>query len=280
MRIDAHQHFIDYSTEEYPWIGEGHEVLKRSFLPGDLKPLLESIGFEASVAVQARQSLKETEWLLQLAEEHDWIKGVVGWVDLCSPEVERQLEQFAGHPRLKGVRHVIHDEPDLDFMLREDFLRGLSRLSAYGLTYDLLLFEQHLPNAVTVVNQFPELRFVLDHLAKPRIAGKSAAGWSRDVRRLAQSPNVYCKLSGMVTEADWGGWKPEEFTPFLDVVFDAFGPERLMIGSDWPVCTLSRDYRAVMGIVTGYLEAYPSDVRDQVLGGNCARFYGIDQGQA
>lgn len=275
MRIDSHQHFIDYRAEDYPWIGEQQSILKKAFLPPDLKPLLHSIAFDGAIAVQARQSLKETEWLLALADEHEFIQGVVGWVELCSPNVGQQLETFSKHPKLRGVRHVIHDEPDDDFMLREDFLRGLTLLGEYGLTYDLLIFEKHLPNAIRLVERLPEQPFVVDHLAKPRIREGSITEWSRNIKALAAKPNVFCKLSGMVTEADLKEWNSEQFTPYLDVVFEAFGPDRLMIGSDWPVCLLSRDYQSVMNIVIQYLDQLSSENREKVLGGNCARFYGI-----
>jgi Predicted metal-dependent hydrolase of the TIM-barrel fold len=285
MRIDAHVHFIDYNPEEYAWIGEDHRKLKRPFMPEDLKPLLDEAGFDGIVAVQARQSLKETEWLLRLADRCAWIKGVVGWVDLRSPELERQLAGFSAHPKLRGVRHVVHDEPDDDFMLRGDFRRGIGRLREYGLTYDLLLFPKHLPTAARLADEFPEQPFVLDHIAKPDIksgigsgdagGGEAFPAWKRDMHELAKRPNVSCKLSGMVTEADWERWTEADFAPYLDAAFEAFGPDRLMIGSDWPVCTVSRDYRSVMGIVIRYLERYPEDVRDKVLGGNCASFYGL-----
>ncbi|MFD2701178.1 amidohydrolase family protein [Paenibacillus shunpengii] len=277
LRIDAHQHFIDYATVDYPWIDDRHGALKRPFMPADLKPLLDSMSFNGSIAVQARQSLHETEWLLSLADEFDFVYGVVGWVDLCSPAVSAQLESFGAHPKLKGIRHVIQDEPDDRFMLRDDFLHGLSLLGRYGLTYDLLLFERHLPNASILTQMFPEQKFVLDHLAKPRIMEGQLDSWRSGIQELAKSPNVYCKLSGMVTEADWANWREEDFVPYLDTVFEAFGPDRLMIGSDWPVCTVSRDYRAVMNVVITYINQLPTEIQDRILGGNCARFYNIDE---
>ncbi len=276
-RIDAHQHFIDYSPEEYPWIDGEMQALQRPFMPYDLKPLLDDLSFDGCIAVQARQSLKETEWLLQLAEEQDWIRGVVGWVDLRSPDVRQQLERFSRSPKLRGVRHVIHDEQDDEFVLGEDFNRGISMLQHFHLTYDLLVFEKHLPQTLRFVGQHPHQPFVVDHIAKPNIKAQAVDDWSRDIRALAAHGNVYCKLSGLVTEADWRGWREEDFAPYLDIAFDAFGPDRLMIGSDWPVCTVSRDYQSVMNIVIRYLASrFPRHVQDQVLGGNCARFYAID----
>lgn len=276
MRIDAHQHFWHYNPTEHVWMTEEMALLKHDFLPGDLLPLLKATGFDGSIAVQARQNLEETRWLLQLAEEHPFIKGVVGWLDLCSPDVEIQLEQFARHPKLVGVRHVLHDEPDDGFMLRPEFLRGIGQLSEFGLTYDLLLFPKHLPAASQLVQAFPAQSFILDHIAKPSIADRVLSPWREDLRTLASFKNVSCKLSGMVTEAKWKEWKRDDFRIFLDVVFEAFSPERLMIGSDWPVCTLSGDYDATMQIVMDYVQQFPSPMRAGILGGNCARIYNIE----
>ncbi|MFZ0745824.1 MAG: amidohydrolase family protein [Terracidiphilus sp.] len=278
MRLDAHQHFWQYNPAEHVWMTDAMAALKRDFLPQDLKPLLAANGFDGSIAVQARQSLEETRWLLELAEQNDSIKGVVGWVDLCSAELAGQLGQFAGHPRLVGVRHIVQDEPDDEFMLRADFRRGIARLAEYSLTYDLLLYPRHLPVAVKLVREFPEQAFVLDHIAKPAIAEESVEPWEPDLRELAKLRNVSCKLSGMVTEARWKQWRVEDFRRYLDVVFDAFGAERLMIGSDWPVCTLSGDYAATVGIVMDYVGQMRAGERDGILGGNCARFYGVLHG--
>lgn len=271
LRLDAHQHFWHFSPDDYGWMDDRMEVIRRDFLPVDLKPLLDDSGFHGCIAVQARQCLEETAWLLELADTHDFIRGVVGWVDLRSDELPDQLERFASHPKLVGVRHVVHDEPEDDFMLGEAFRRGIARLHEHGLTYDLLLFPKHLPVAAELVREFPEQPFVLDHIAKPPIARGELAPWREDLIELAKSPNVFCKLSGMVTETTWHQWQPADFRPYLDAVLDAFGPERVMIGSDWPVCTLSGDYRSTMSIVTGFVQD------ERILGDNCARFYGIDE---
>ena len=251
------------------------EVLRRNYLPGELKPLLSASGFDGTIAVQARQMVEETEWLLQLADTHNFIKGVVGWVDLRSPALGAQLAKFAAHPKLVGVRHVVHDEPDDNFMLRPEFRRGIRQLREFNLTYDLLLFPKHLPVAVKLVAEFPEQPFVLDHIAKPAIREGQIFPWKEDLKRLAEFPQVYCKLSGLVTEAKWKQWRPADFHRYLDIVIEAFGPERLMIGSDWPVCTLSGDYAATMRIVTDYVQKFPTEICEGILGGNCARFYGI-----
>lgn len=275
MRVDAHQHFWAYSADNYPWIGEGMERLARDYLPADLKPLLAAKGLAGSVAVQARQSLEETRWLLALAAEHPGILGVVGWVDLRSEDVGSQLAEFAGNPRFVGVRHVVQDEPDVRFLLGEAFVRGLRQLQAHGLTYDLLLFPPQLPAAIDVVGMLPEQPFVLDHLAKPGIKAGTLDPWRADIQALAKHPNVTCKLSGMVTEAAWQGWKREDFTPYLEVALEAFGPSRLMYGSDWPVCLLAAEYPDVFGIVEDFLGKLGDDERQQILGGTATRFYGL-----
>ena len=275
MRLDAHQHFWQYNPAEHVWMTEVMAALKRDFMPKDLKPLLAASGFEGCIAVQARQSLEETHWLLSLAEEYDFIQGVVGWVDLCSPDLPRVLDGLEGSARLVGVRHVVQDEPDDAFMLRPEFRRGIARLAENGLMYDLLVYPRQLYAAVKLAREFPAQRFVLDHIAKPAIADGQMEPWATQLRELAKLPNVTCKLSGMVTEAKWKQWREDDFRPYLDVVFDAFGAERLMIGSDWPVCTLAGGYAEVMGIVMDYVAQLPEEQRDGVLGGNCARVYGI-----
>ena len=250
-------------------------ALKHDFLPADLAPLLKTIHFDGCVAVQARQSLAETEWLLELAESHSFIKGVVGWVDLQSEKLSEQLQKFSRRPKLAGVRHVVHDEPDDHFMLRPQFRRGIAQLREFGLTYDLLLFPKHLPVAALLVEEFPQQPFVLDHIAKPGIAEGTISPWQVDLRRLAKFPNVFCKLSGMVTEARWKQWLPVDFERYLDVVVEAFGASRLMIGSDWPVCLVSGDYATVMNIVIDYVKKFPPHLQAAILGENCAAFYGI-----
>jgi L-fuconolactonase len=251
-------------------------ILKQDYLPRDLDPLLAGIQFDGCISVQARQNLEETRWLLELAEHHPFIKGVVGWVDLRSEQLAAQLDRFARCPKLVGVRHVVHDEPDDNFMLRPEFRRGIAQLRTFNLTYDLLLFPKHLAPAAQLVEEFPEQPFVLDHIAKPGIAEGSVSPWREDLQTLAQFPNVFCKLSGMVTEAKWKQWQPADFHRYLDIVLEAFGSSRLMIGSDWPVCTLSGDYDSVMNIVINYVEKLPLPAQAGILGENCARFYKIE----
>ncbi len=275
MRIDSHQHFWQYQAADYPWISDAMTVLRRDFLPNDLAPLLKSIQFDGSIAVQARQTLAETEWLLQLADSNSMVRGVVGWVDLRSPQLHQQLQKLAPHPKLVGVRHVVQDEPDDEFMLRPDFHRGIAQLRGFDLTYDLLLFPRHLRAAAKLVKAFPEQRFVLDHIAKPRIREGKLAPWDADMQQLAQYPNVFCKLSGMVTEAGWNQWRDEDFRPYLEIALKSFGPERLMIGSDWPVCTVSGDYVSTMRIVMDHIQALSATEQAAILGDNCLRFYGL-----
>jgi len=275
VRIDAHQHFWKYSREEYPWIGAGMERLARDHLPADLAPLARAAGIGGSVAVQARQSLAETRWLLELAEADPFVVGVVGWVDLRSPAVGEELAALAGRPKLVGVRHVVQDEPDPRFLLGEAFVRGLEQLHQHGLAYDLLLYPPQLPAAVELAGRLPGQPFVLDHLAKPRVKTGEIEPWRRDVEALARRQNVCCKVSGLVTEAAWRRWRRADFTPYLEVVLAAFGPGRLLFGSDWPVCLLSGDYPDVVGIAEDFFSLLSAAEREAVFGGNAARFYGL-----
>jgi L-fuconolactonase len=275
MKIDAHQHFWQYMPEEYGWIGPQMAILQKDHLPGDLAPLLETTGLDGTVAVQARQSLEETAWLLALSDRYPVIKGVVGWVDLCSAEVPAQLERFCTHPKFLGVRHVVQDEIDDRFMLCADFVRGIAALNGYGLTYDILIFPRHLAVAHELVRQFPDQSFVLDHLAKPLIKEGLISPWAKDIRRLAALPNVTCKLSGMVTEADWDCWQPADMWPYMDTVFEAFGAQRIMFGSDWPVCRVAATYSQVVEIISDYVDNLSEDEQAAVWGGTAAGFYGL-----
>jgi len=275
MRIDAHQHFWHYNPQEYEWIDDSMSTLRRDFLPTDLLLELEKSGFDGTIAVQAQQTLAETKWLLELAATSSFVLGVVGWVDLQSPDVVSQLAELAGNPKLVGIRHVVQNEPDDQFLLRPRFLRGISVLEKFGLAYDILIYPQQLPVAIEFVQRFPRQRFVLDHLAKPLVKSGVLQPWASGIRKLAEFPNVFCKLSGLVTEADWSDWKPAQIKPYLDVALESFGSERLMIGSDWPVCTVAASYSEVMNLVTEYLGCYSDDVRNAVLGGNAAKFWNL-----
>jgi L-fuconolactonase len=271
-RIDAHQHFWRYAPETHGWIDESMVALRRDFLPHDLEPLLNEADIDGCIAVQAQQDSGETEWLLELADAHPFIRGVVGWVDLCAPDAPKQLERLASHPRLCAIRHVVQSEPD-GFMLRAEFQRGIATLAEFGLAYDILIYARQLPEATTLVGAFPDQRFVVDHIAKPGIRAREIREWARDMTALARYPNVQCKLSGMVTEADWDAWTPADFAPYMDVVFDCFGPERLLVGSDWPVCTVAGSYQDVMSVIMSRIDELTARDRAAVLGGNATRFY-------
>jgi L-fuconolactonase len=273
MLIDSHQHFWRYNAAEYGWIDESMLPLRRDFLPGDLKVEMDSLGIRASIAVQASQTEGETRWLLGLSDRHRFVAGVVGWVDLQADDIEIRLARAAAHPKLVGVRHVLQSEPDDRFMLRPAFRRGIAVLHDFGLTYDILIYPRHLPVASEFVAEFPMQPFVLDHLAKPQIKVREIDRWARDLRVLAAAPNVSCKLSGLVTEADWKNWKPEDIHPYLDVAFDCFGARRLIAGSDWPVCTVAGSYSRTMAVVSDYLDRRPAPEREAVLGGNARRVW-------
>jgi L-fuconolactonase len=273
MYIDAHQHFWIYDPDEYGWIDDSMAPLRRDFLPKDLEPELRRTKFQGSVAVQARQTLEETRWLLELADRSPKILGVVGWTDLCSPEAGAQLSKFATNPKLVGIRHVVQSEPDDRFLLRPDFLRGVASLAAFDLAYDILIYPRHLPVAAEFVTRFPAQRFVLDHMAKPLIKAGEMDGWAEGIRKLAAFPNVFCKLSGLVTEADWLRWTPDDVKPYLDVAFESFGTDRLMIGSDWPVCLIAAPYPGVMDLVKNYVARHAPEALSAVLGGNAQRFW-------
>lgn len=273
MFIDAHQHYWRYDPREYEWIDESMSAIRRDFLPKDLEPELQHNGFRGSVAVQTRQTLEETRWLLELAENSPAILGVVGWVDLRAPDARTQLESFVKNPKLVGIRHIVQGESDDRFLMRPDFLRGISLLEEFDLAYDILIYRRHLPVAAEFVERFPRQRFVLDHMAKPPIKSGEIKLWADGIRRLAKSPNSFCKVSGLVTEADWEYWKPEHVHPYLDVAFDCFGPERVMIGSDWPVCLVASSYTRVIELVSNYLARYSPQIRKDVMGENARRFW-------
>lgn len=275
MIVDAHQHFWFYNAQKHAWINDEMAVLKRNFLPTDLQAIYQENGIDACVAVQADQSEAETDFLLELAAEYDFIKGVVGWVDLRSEQIEERLAHYAQFPKLKGFRHVVQDELDPEFMLGKHFSEGLSLLSKYNFTYDILIFPTQLEAAIKTVQRFPKQKFVLDHIAKPYIKEGKIVTWEKHIRELANHSNVYCKVSGMVTEADWRNWNQEDFIPYLEVVFEAFGVDRIMFGSDWPVCLLGAQYTEMKDIVENYLSNYPKEGHARIFGQNAADFYGL-----
>lgn len=276
MRIDAHQHFWHYDAGEFPWIDARMQAIARDFLPEHLAPAIADCGIDASIAVQARQSLAETRFLLELARAHPTIVGVVGWVDLRAPDVEDTLAVLRRDSLLCGLRHVVQDEPDDGFLLRADFQRGVRALARHGLVYDVLIYPRQLASANAFVAALPDQPFVLDHLAKPDLKSGRLAAWEPGFRALARHPNLACKLSGLVTEAAWHAWRAVDLRRCLDTALDAFGPERLLFGSDWPVCLLAaRDYRQVYELVADWAGRLSPGERDGLFGGNAARIYRI-----
>lgn len=274
IKIDAHQHFWNYDPIRDAWIDDTMSVIQRDFLPKDLHPILNENNIDGCVAVQADQSETETEFLLALAAKNEFIKGVVGWVDLRKENVEERLAHYAKNTLFKGVRHIAQGEAD-DFLLRADVQRGIGFLSQYDLTYDILIFARQLPAAIELVKAFPKQKFVLDHLAKPQISKGLDKEWQTHITALAEHPNVLCKLSGMVTETDDFKWKESDFAPFLDVVFTSFGTDRIMYGSDWPVCLLAADYGAQLNILQEYIANFSEFEQSKIMGGNAVSFYNL-----
>jgi L-fuconolactonase len=275
MRIDAHQHFWRFDAQRDSWITDEMSVIKRDFLPSDLQPELVANGIDGTIAVQADQSEAETQFLLDLAAQNSSITGVVGWVDLRSPSLGERLEHLSQFEKLCGFRHVVQAEPDNRFLLREDFQRGIGMLADFGYTYDILIYPKQLPAAIEFVEKFPKQPFIVDHVAKPEIKGSRISEWAGQMRTIAQSPNVYCKVSGLITEADWHTWRKEEFRPYLDAVFDAFGNDRLIFGSDWPVCLLAGNYGQVKQLIVDYTADFSATDRAKIFGLNAVHFYGL-----
>jgi L-fuconolactonase len=274
MKIDAHQHFWKFDPVRDAWISEDMAVIRRDFYPEDLQPVLEAAGMDGCVAVQADQSLQETRFLLDLAAKHDFIKAVVGWVDLCADDLEEHLGKLEAEQKLAGFRHIIQAEPPA-FFSRTDFRNGIRCLGKHDFTFDILIFPQHLPEALSFVKAFPNQKFVIDHLAKPHIKAGSMKEWRPFMQEMAQCDNVWVKLSGMVTEADWKAWKQEDMRPYLDVLLEHFGPSRLMYGSDWPVCLLAADYQRQMAVVVDYISSLSEPEQALIMGNNAREFYGI-----
>jgi L-fuconolactonase len=270
--IDSHQHFWRYNADEYAWLDDSMAALRRDFLPPDLEREMAAARVDASIVVQTRQTREETDWLLELAGGHPSIAGVIGWVDLHSAAVDEELERVARHPRLAGVRHIVQAEPD-GFLEQPAFRRGIACLEPHGLTYDILVYARQLPAAVDFARAFPRQRFVLDHLGKPDIRGNAYREWRDHFGELAGLPNVCCKLSGLVTEAGWQSWTPAQLRPYLDAALESFGPSRLMIGSDWPVCLVAASYGDVIALVRDAIAEYSSDEQEQMLGGTARDFY-------
>ena len=273
MIIDAHHHFWQYDPVEYDWIDDDMSVIRRDFLPVNLQETILKTAVEGVISVQARQSHEETDWLLKLASENEFIKGIVGWLPLCQRNIKDLLEKYSGFSALKGVRHVVQGEPDLEFLMGREFNRGIALLKDYGLTYDVLIFAHQLPVAIRFVKQHPEQLFVLDHIAKPEIRHDKIVAWRKDLKELGQCENVFCKVSGMVTEADYRTWTEEQLQPYLETVLDAFGPGRLLFGSDWPVCLVATEYSKWFDLVSRFFSTLSHDEQELIFGGNAQYVY-------
>lgn len=274
MRIDSHQHFWHYSPHGHAWLNDDMAALRRDFMPPELRPQLKAEGIDGTIAVQVGQTHTETQFLLGLSDVHSFVLGVVGWVDLRAPELESTLAELAEHPRFKGVRHIVQSEP-AGFLADPVFRAGVATLSRFNLSYDVLVYAHQLPEAVDFARALPQVRMVLNHLAKPRIRNAELEPWRTQLRRLAELPNVTCKLSGLVTEAAWSSWQPRELLPFIDAAVDCFGPDRLLVGSDWPVCTLAGSYADVMNVFRVYCSGFSAAEQAAIFGENAARVYRI-----
>ncbi len=270
--IDTHQHFWKYDPVNYSWINDEMQVIRKDFLPGDLAVVLNENKVQGCVAVQADQTEEETDWLLQLAAKNDFIKGVVGWVDLRSSNIEERLQHYQQYKKLKGFRHVLQGE-EPSFMLQQGFLNGISKLNRFSFAYDVLIFPQHLSAALELVTKFPEQRFVVDHVAKPYIKDGKIDEWKTGMQQLAQHSNVYCKISGMVTEADWKNWTADQLKPYIDVVVESFGINRIMYGSDWPVCLVASSYNKWIETVQNYFSSYTEEEQEKIFCSNAIKFY-------
>jgi L-fuconolactonase len=273
--VDSHQHFWKYDPVDHAWINEDMIVIRKDFLPADLLPILQQNHIDGCIAVQADQSEKETDFLIELANKNDFIKGVVGWVDLRAANIKDRLAVYKQHSIVKGFRHILQGE-DPEYMLQPDFIRGIVALKEFGFTYDLLIYPKHLSSAIELVKQFPEQPFVIDHIAKPFIKDGLIDDWKNGMQIIAQFPNVYCKISGMVTEANWTDWKQEDFIPYLDTVVENFGANRLMYGSDWPVCLVAASYKKMIGLVRNYFSLFSVAEQEMIMGGTASSFYGLE----
>ena len=275
MIIDSHQHFWKYNPQKHAWIDDNMSVIRKDFLPIDLQTVFAENGVDGCVAVQADQTLEETDFLLDLAHQNDFIKGVVGWADLRNPQVERELEKYADDNKLKGYRHIVQGEADHNFLLRPDFIRGISYLEKYGAVYDILIFPHQLGATLEFVKKFPNQKFVIDHIAKPYIKNGFFEGWAVLMQEIAKHENVFCKLSGMITEADFKSWTPQQIHPYMELVLRAFGPDRCMYGSDWPVCLVAGNYSQVRALTTDFIATLSPAEKAAIMGQNAVEFYGL-----
>jgi len=277
LKIDAHQHFWKFDPVRDGWITEEMQIIRKDFLPGDLQPILKENDFDGCVAVQEDQSENETEFLLRLAQQNEFIKAVVGWVDLCDEKISERLSYWSQFNLIKGFRHILQGEKDRAFMLRSEFMRGIAALKEFDFTYDILIFPDQLKYVNEFVENFPGQKFVIDHIGKPNIRDKKIEDWKNELKKIAAHENVFCKASGMVTEADCNNWKQDDFTPWLDVVVEAFGINRILFGSDWPVCLLGGSYGEVIKIVANYFSSFTQNEQQNFFGGNAIEFYNLNE---
>lgn len=275
MIIDSHQHFWKYNSEKHSWIDDDMSVIRRDFLPSDLEQVYKDNDIDGCVAVQADQTIDENNFLIDLATKNNFIKGIVGWVDLRDNNVETELEKYSEEDKIKGFRHVVQGEPDHNFLLRSHFTRGVSLLEKYNFTYDILVFPHQLGAVLEFVKQFPNQKFVIDHMAKPYIKDGFYDGWAASMQAIAKHENVSCKLSGIITEADFKSWTPHQINPYLNLIMEAFGSQRTMFGSDWPVCLVAGNYRKVKDLVTNYIATLSHSEQDAIMGNNAIQFYNL-----
>ncbi len=275
MTIDAHQHFWKYEPVKHAWIDNSMSVIRQDFMPSDLKKVYGENGIDGCVAVQADQTLEETNFLLWLSGKYEFIKGVVGWVDLRDDKIDKALEEYSQHEKVKGFRHIVQGETDHDFLLRSNFMRGISYLEKYSFVYDILIFPHQLGAALEFVKRFPQQKFVIDHMAKPNIKDGYFDGWAVLMKEIALQENVYCKLSGMITEADYNSWTPEQIIPYMDLVLSAFGSDRIMFGSDWPVCLVAGGYAEVKHLVADFISKLSHFEQAKIMGTNAVQFYNL-----
>ncbi|MGY6649773.1 amidohydrolase family protein [Wenyingzhuangia sp. IMCC45574] len=275
MVIDSHQHFWNYEPVKHEWIDDEMAVIRRDFTPEDLQKVYQENGVDGCVAVQADQTTVETDFLIDLASKNDFIKGVVGWVDFRGDDIDAVLENYSKYDVVKGFRHVVQGEPDHNFLVRPNFLEGISKLEQYGFTYDILVFPHQLGSVLEFVKKFPNINFVIDHIAKPYIKDGFYDGWATMMTEIGKQPNVYCKISGMVTEADYKTWTPEQLEPYMKLVLDAFGVAKVMFGSDWPVCLVAGNYTAVKETITNFIAKLNPEAQAAIMGGNAIKFYNL-----
>jgi len=273
-RIDSHQHFWKYDSARHSWITDEMKIIKQDFLPKDLAPILNEHKIDGCVLVQVDQTESETEFFLELAKQNSFIKGVVGWIDFRSDKINERLNHFSQFKNLKGFRHIVQGEPK-GFLQQKKFLFGIKQLEKYNFTYDVLIYHHQLEEAVEYIRQFPNQKFVIDHLAKPNIRSNEFTNWSKGMKELSSFENVFCKLSGFTTEANWNSWKPEDFTPYFEFVLQNFGTKRLLYGSDWPVCLCSSTYKSQLQLVEDFISKLSTSEKQQIMGGNAIDFYNL-----